>query len=138
MASFFGKRYWHLSSFFLIPLTLPPVILGISLSFYSIQFGIGSEVEIDQVKDSICLAFAILGILLTWISEAQMKSYKLKNERKKAYGIDIIPVLNQGLWRLSRHPNYFGNLLFWAAISYCNVTCLQPYFTIGIIPYIVA
>lgn len=42
----------------------------------------------------------------------QFKQNKLKNE----------VILDQGLWSLTRHPNYFGEALFWWGVYSCNVS----------------
>ena len=51
-------------------------------------------------------AVAIIGLLYEAVADFQLLRFKnnpLPNKK----------VMNSGLWRLSRHPNYFGEILFW-------------------------
>ena len=48
----------------------------------------------------------ILAATIQWISDYQMDKYRQKPHPKKAY-------MDQGLWALSRHPNYFGEIALW-------------------------
>ena len=33
--------------------------------------------------------------------------------------------IDEGLWSLSRHPNYFGEILLWSGIALCGVSCFS-------------
>ena len=52
---------------------------------------------------------AIAAPIIQFISDKQMYEFRVKNEEKSK-------VINSGLWRFTRHPNYFGELLFWVGI----------------------
>lgn len=48
----------------------------------------------------------IIGFYFEFTADKQLKSYlKTKNKLKK--------IMDQGLWKYSRHPNYFGEALMW-------------------------
>ena len=47
-----------------------------------------------------------LGLLIEVVADAQLALFGRKPENKTK-------VLHHGLWRYSRHPNYFGEWLFW-------------------------
>lgn len=51
-------------------------------------------------------AIAAFGALFETIADAQMARYKATRTAQDA-------VMNRGLWRYSRHPNYFGEAVFW-------------------------
>ncbi len=52
------------------------------------------------------LWLAILGVLYESIADAQLSHFKSVSENKDK-------VMDRGLWRYSRHPNYFGELCCW-------------------------
>ena len=54
-----------------------------------------------------------------------------ENEGRRRRGEPAIPILDQGVWRLSRHPNYFGEQLFWWSIAGFGVVCGAPWVVAG-------
>jgi len=40
-------------------------------------------------------------------------------DRQKACWVDKSRFINTGLWALSRHPNYFGEICLWIGVSIC-------------------
>ena len=40
-------------------------------------------------------------------------------------------LLDTGIWRYSRHPNYFGEQLFWWSIAGFGMVCGEPWTAIG-------
>ncbi|MGI8943954.1 MAG: DUF1295 domain-containing protein [Qipengyuania sp.] len=75
------------------------------------QLGIlqGSSIEPISGLALVGLAVWLVGILFEWIGDWQLSRFKADpaNEGK---------VLDAGLWRYSRHPNYFGDALVWWGI----------------------
>jgi len=63
-----------------------------------------------NLSSSIWVAIALLAIVGESVADYQLKRFKKTNEGKAR-------VLDQGLWKYSRHPNYFFELLFWVAVS---------------------
>jgi steroid 5-alpha reductase family enzyme len=56
--------------------------------------------------DSLGLALALFGLLFEATADAQMAAFKAGAPQAHA-------VMNKGLWRYSRHPNYFGESCVW-------------------------
>jgi len=62
------------------------------------------------INDSITVHFiagfvvCFIGVCYEIISDQQLYKFKKKNREK---------IINKGLWKYSRHPNYYGEILFW-------------------------
>lgn len=54
----------------------------------------------------------LVGLLFEGIGDSQMERYKAD----KAAGRDVPVVMDRGLWRYTRHPNYFGDACVWVGI----------------------
>ncbi len=61
-----------------------------------------------NISTLIGVALAVVAILIETIADFQMHKF-LKIRQNNA-------LINTGLWKRSRHPNYFGEILFWFAI----------------------
>ena len=57
----------------------------------------------------------VIALLLESVADMQLKNFKVNpaNERK---------VCREGLWRYSRHPNYFFEWLFWVGVGLGTAT----------------
>ena len=53
-----------------------------------------------------------VGLLFEAVGDWQLDRY----QRDKAAGVDVGQVLDSGLWRYTRHPNYFGDACVWLGI----------------------
>jgi steroid 5-alpha reductase family enzyme len=56
--------------------------------------------------DVVGIAVALVGFLFEAIGDAQMAAFKADPANKGQ-------VMDRGLWRYTRHPNYFGETCFW-------------------------
>ena len=61
------------------------------------------------VLDALGIAVALTGLLFEAIGDAQMSAFKSAPANKGR-------VMDRGLWRFTRHPNYFGEACFWWGI----------------------
>lgn len=61
--------------------------------------------------DTVATAVAAIGALISFTADNQLRSFMVANERKLRKGEKLDLLLNTGLWRYSRHPNYFGGCL---------------------------
>jgi len=57
----------------------------------------------------LAIIFFIMGFLFESIADQQMKKFKSDPNNSSK-------IMNKGLWKYSRHPNYFGDFLQWFAI----------------------
>ena len=63
-----------------------------------------------SMLDVIGLSIIVLGVLLELIADLQMKKFvKQRTDRSQ--------VLDKGLWRYSRHPNYLGEISIWFGVA---------------------
>lgn len=69
-------------------------------------------------------AVALFGIAFEAISDFQLARFLAhKDESGKA-------VMDEGLWRYSRHPNYFGNATLWFGIWIIALECGSAWWTV--------
>lgn len=79
-----------------------------------------------NVFSIIFLLFSIIAIIIQGVADFQMHIFR-KNKRGG--------FMRDGLWKYSRHPNYFGEIMMWWGIGLATL-CLFPkkwYFIIGAI-----
>lgn len=103
-----ADRYWWFS-FFQVFLLQGVLVVVISAP---LQLA-GAAAAPDPVSafDLLGLALFAAGFGIEVVADAQLASYRRARARG---GPDAPgPVLDTGLWRLSRHPNYFGEALLW-------------------------
>lgn len=60
--------------------------------------------------DWLALIVCLAGAALELVADAQMRAFRANRDND---GL----VLDQGLWAYSRHPNYFGEALFWLGVA---------------------
>lgn len=78
--------------------------------------------EANSVISNLTLAgcaVAFLGLMCEAISDYQMQQFKKTS-------LNHGKIFTGGLWRYSRHPNYFGEAMFWwgiALLAYSNQNC---------------
>lgn len=62
------------------------------------------------------LVLMVGAVILELVSDMQMRKFR-KNRTDKSQ------IINVGLWKYSRHPNYLGEISFWFAIYIAFVPC---------------
>lgn len=89
---------------------LQGVIMGMMcLPLY--MFFPASLYEGFSVPAALGIGFCLLGLFWEWTADAQLKHFVAT--QKKVHP-DL--AITTGLWSLSRHPNYFGEITFWFGI----------------------
>ena len=92
-------------------------------------------IQIINVPAGIVLAIWIIGFSIEVISDEQKKRFKRNVENKNKF-------ISTGLWKFSRHPNYFGEMLIWIGISIISfptltgfqyLTLISPFFVIWLL-----
>ena len=53
------------------------------------------------------IALFAVGFLLETVADSQLQAFRNKRDKPKG------SILKTGVWRYSRHPNYFGEALLW-------------------------
>ena len=72
-------------------------------------------IESNNTNINIFLGFIIclIGVLYEIISDQQLYNFKKYNSSS---------IIDSGLWNYSRHPNYYGEILFWWGVFFYGVT----------------
>ena len=106
-----GKQYWIISLFrvFILQGSLATLV-GVSIYFGYLNTAYFSSLE----KIGLC-SFFIFGILWESISDIQLIQFRKNPENKGK-------IIQSGLWKFSRHPNYFGDLMVWVSIFLFSVS----------------
>ena len=99
-----GKAYQLVNLF---GICMFPTLVVYSASLPAIAYANLTEYSF---LDAIGLSVILFGTLLEFVSDIQMKKFiKVRNDRSE--------VLNKGLWKYSRHPNYLGEILIWFGVA---------------------
>lgn len=96
-------RYWWFS-FFQVFLLQGFLIMIISLPLFGVNFYTQSN-ELIWL-DFLAITVWIIGFIFETLGDFQLARFKMNPDNKGK-------VLDQGLWKYTRHPNYFGDTLIW-------------------------
>lgn len=108
---FGAHRYWWFS-FFQVFLLQGILLWLISAPLLSIPY-FSSENDFWMI-DYIALIIWIIGFVFEAVGDYQLKLFKANPLNKGK-------VLNTGLWKYTRHPNYFGDATIWWAFGLFSV-----------------
>ncbi|KAK7397491.1 hypothetical protein VNO78_18666 [Psophocarpus tetragonolobus] len=97
----YGRRWWW-ASFFAIYVPHQVFLIGLSLPFYVIH----SVNRPFGIWDLVATVMCISGIVIAYIADTQLYNYESRNKA-------VVPILEKGLWYYCRHPNYFGEQMWW-------------------------
>ncbi|ELR17431.1 uncharacterized protein ACA1_061710 [Acanthamoeba castellanii str. Neff] len=85
----------------------------------------------DGVWDPLIAGLCLAGIVVAYFADTQLCAFMHANEQRARQGKPKVLILNSGLWYYSRHPNYFGEQLWWWALSLFSVYVGQWYMVAG-------
>jgi steroid 5-alpha reductase family enzyme len=111
----YGDNMWWVS-FFIIFLFQSIINLVVGMVIYAMN-------SVQKIEDINIGAFffgvavMFIGTLYETIADLQLYFFKNNPENNGK-------VLNSGLWYLSRHPNYFGESVFWLGCYICNLSAV--------------
>jgi steroid 5-alpha reductase family enzyme len=72
---------------------------------------------------------AVIAVIIAYLAESDMLKHRKSEYAKKA--------INRGVWKISRHPNYLGEIAFWFACFIMALAAFVPIYTcIGFIAMI--
>jgi steroid 5-alpha reductase family enzyme len=104
------------------------LVQGVALWFVSlpVQVAAADERQTEDILLALGLVLWLVGMVFESVGDAQLAAYKKDPERG--------PVMDRGLWRFTRHPNYFGDACVWwgvflvavAGTPWALVTVLSP------------
>ena len=83
-----------------------PMYFIVQESYMVVNF---SQLEGNIILPLIGFAISMIGILFEIIADQQLHDFRMKHPTEKK-------VIQIGLWNYSRHPNYYGEILFWWGI----------------------
>jgi steroid 5-alpha reductase family enzyme len=104
MREYFGKHFW-LTSLFVVFWLQAAIMNIVALPLVVGQLGTAALWWLDGCGVAVWLA----GLAFESIGDWQLARFKANPENQGK-------VLDRGLWRYTRHPNYFGDFLVWWGI----------------------
>lgn len=106
-------RYFLIRSYLQIFL-LQGVILLVNVSPVLVIAASGREAMVWS--DFLGIAVWICGLLFEVIADYQLDAFRRDPANRGS-------IINRGLWRYSRHPNYFGEVVMWWGIFIIALSC---------------
>lgn len=118
----YGERIWWLSYFIVF---LPQLIISFIVGFTIFSFNtVNLESKINLPCFIVGCSVMFLSTLYESVADQQLYYFKNNPENKGK-------CLNHGLWYYSRHPNYFGETIFWVGVYIVNLSALIYYSIFG-------
>ena len=114
-----GDNYWWVS-YFKVFLLQGTIMWGISTFFPLVQ---ETPFEGWSIFDGIGLVLWGIGFFFEAVGDWQLRQFKLDPANKGT-------VLQTGLWKYTRHPNYFGDALLWWGFFFFALNATNGWFYI--------
>jgi steroid 5-alpha reductase family enzyme len=107
-----GKFYWPVSFLGIHFMPTVFVFLGCLPLWYAL-----SSCEPFGIADVVAALVTFSAIIIEWIADEQLIKFR-KTSSGKSF-------MNKGLWAVSRHPNYLGEISFWSGVLLFAVSATE-------------
>jgi len=106
-----GPVAWTPVSFFYAYVAQQPMLVGLCLPLVAAAFAPVAAAP-PGATEAVLSTLCILGISFACIADNQLYRFMEENKRRLETGQPKVLLLETGLWKFSRHPNYFGEQLW--------------------------
>ena len=113
-------KFYHVRSFFQLFMFQALIMFLVSVAFIYIYRSPSIESILLIVIGAVIWA---AGFLIEMIADLQLKNFTSSKDNKGK-------IINTGLWKYSRHPNYFGESVVWWGIFFIAIGVGAPWFSI--------
>jgi len=113
----YGKNFWF---FNLIGVHLMPTFV-VYLGTISLYPALSLGAKSFGVIDIIATAITLIAIVIETLADQQLHNFRKTRENPQQ-------IITRGLWAFSRHPNYFGEILFWWGLFIFALSANLGYF----------
>ena len=123
------KRYWWFS-FFQVFLLQGILAWLISAPLLAAMY-FGENIPLQLIDFLACFVW-LVGFIFESRGDYQLAKFKSKEENKNK-------LLTQGLWKFTRHPNYFGDATVWLGFTLfsISVNCFFPIFSFDLMTFLI-
>jgi len=128
---YYVRSYFQLFLFqaLLMGIISLPFLLGIHFSYQSTQLSTALVSDTVMQFDTIRITALVLGYIL-WltglicetVADAQLHHFVHNKDKKEE-------LIQTGLWKYSRHPNYFGEIVFWWGVYIVALSVGAPWWS---------
>lgn len=115
-----GKNYWWIS--FIRVFLLQGALCTLVGS--SIYFGFLNDEPLSFIEAMLSSTIFFIGLAWESISDIQIQRFKKDKSNKGK-------ICKSGLWKYSRHPNYFGDLVVWISIFTFSISSKNVLLILG-------
>ena len=115
-----GKNYWWIS--FIRVFLLQGALCTLVGS--SIYFGFLNDEPLSFIEAMLSSTIFFIGLAWESISDIQLQRFKKDKSNKGK-------ICKSGLWKYSRHPNYFGDLVVWISIFTFSISSKNVLLILG-------
>jgi steroid 5-alpha reductase family enzyme len=121
-----SRHFWWFQ-FFYVYLAQQVMLVGLTLPCWAVSF---HDVAVGPL-DALLALLSLTGVAIAHLADTQLDAFMRDNEARSARGEPRVLLLDRGIWRWSRHPNYFGEQLFWWSFAGWGVVVGQSWVVIG-------
>lgn len=107
----FGQNSYSLISFFHVFLLQALLMTLVSMPLLGAMYKL--PVKSLSIWDIIAFIFWITGIIFESVGDYQLSKFRKNN--------DSGALLREGLWKYTRHPNYFGDFMVWTGFGMFSI-----------------
>jgi steroid 5-alpha reductase family enzyme len=113
----FGPWYWIISLF---AIHIFPTIM-VFLGLLPIYEGLKSHWTWNTTVLILGFVIAVIAVIIAYLADSDMLKHRKSNDAQKA--------IHRGVWKISRHPNYLGEIAFWFACFIMALAAFVPIYT---------